>query len=204
MTGIYGGFLITQCYLLLRGRFRASGVPSLGVLSALLTFVVVMGLDGLNSTLVDVRLVTIYPPANALRFITGALTGTTLAVFLWLLISNILWRQDRQRPGKVINRLHELVILGLPSAGFGALAMSNWLPLYPVIALALVVSAVLVIFELALCFVVLIRREENTARSIGDLSRAVFWSLLVAYLFMMSMSGARFLLEATLRPPQLG
>ncbi len=203
MTGIYGAFLITQLYLLVRGRFRASGIPSLGVLSALLVFVVVMGLDGLNSTLVDVQLITIYPPANVLRFITGAFTGTTLAIFLWLLIGNILWSRDQQRSEKVIGRFHELLMLAVPIAGFGLLAMSGWPSLYPLIALTLVISAVVVIFELSLCFVVLTRHEENVARSLRDLSHAAFWALLAAYVFMTSMSGVRFLMEVLVHPPQL-
>ena len=186
MTGIYGGFFVTQLYLLLRGRFRAGGVPSLGVLSTLLVFVVLMGLDGLNSTLADVRLVTVYSPTNVLRYATGALTGTTLAVFLWLLTSNILWSADVQRPAKVISGFGELALIALPVAGFGLLAMSGWALLYPFVALVLVVSAVLVIFQLAICFVLLSRHEENRARSSADLSRVAVWSLLAAFLFMMA------------------
>lgn len=203
MTGIYGAFLITQAYLLVRGRWRAGGVPSLWILSVFLIFVVVMGLDGLNSTLDDVRLLTVYPPSNLLRFVTGAFTGTTLAVFLWLLTSNILWAADRQRRDPVIGRAHELALMAVPVAAFGALAMSGWRPVYSILAVLLVLSAVVVIFELAMCFVQISRKRENSAVSIQDLAQAAVWSLLAAYIFMAAIAGTRFWMEAALGIKQL-
>ena len=196
MTGIYGAFLITQVYLLVRGRWRASGVPSVWVLSALLSFIVIMGLDGLNSTLDDVRLLTVYPPSNLLRFVTGALTGTTLAVFLWLLTSNILWETAQQSSQPVIDGFRDLQVIALLIVAFGAVVMSGWLPIFPVLAVFLVVSAVTVIFELALCFTQLARKRENTARIASDLAQAAVWSLSGAYVFMFAMAGMRYWLEA--------
>ncbi len=203
MTGIYGGFLITQLYFLLRRRFRAGGVPSLSVLATLSLFIVAMGLDGVNSTLDDVRLITVYQPSNVLRYVTGALTGTTLAVFLWLLTSNILWSVDQQLPVKVVGRFGELFLIALPVTMFGLLAMSGWSPLYGFIAVFLVLAAVLVIFELAICMLQLGRRRENSARSVRDLSSAALTALVCAFLFMSVMSGIRFLMEATMNVKQL-
>ena len=48
----------------------------ISIVVTLALFVVAMGLDGLNSTLDDVGLITIYQPLNEMRYITGALTGT--------------------------------------------------------------------------------------------------------------------------------
>ena len=53
MTGIYGGFLVTFCYLLAMGRARAWGEFRRPVLVLLGLFVVMMGIDGSNSTLRD-------------------------------------------------------------------------------------------------------------------------------------------------------
>ena len=203
MTGIYGGFLITQLYLLLRGRFRASGVPSLPVLSALFVFIVAMGLDGLNSTLDDVRLVTLYQPNNVLRYITGALTGTTLAVFLWLLTNNISWNVEDQRTDKIIGRFGEFAILAVPVAAFGLLAMSGWRAAYPFLAVFLVSAAILVMFELSICFLQLGRHLENHARSLSDLAGVAVGALLCAYLFMSVVAASRFLMEATMNIKQL-
>ncbi len=203
MTGIYSGFLISQLYLLVRGRFRAGGVPSLPILSVLCLFILAMGIDGVNSTLNDIQLLTIYQPTNVLRFVTGALTGTTLAVFLWLLTSNILWTREEQRPDNVLSGAMDLLLIALPIAAFGVVAMSNWGPVYPLLALFLVISAVLVIFELAICFIQLTRHKENTARSLHDLAGVAVGSLLCAYVFMSFVAGSRFLMEATMNIRQL-
>lgn len=202
MTGIYGGFVMTQLYLLLRRRYRASGVPSLSILVTLSLFIVAMGLDGVNSMLDDLRLMTVYQPSNLLRYVTGALTGTTLAVFLWLLTSNILWHADHQRPDKVIGGVSELALIAVPITAFGLLAMSGWSPVYDVIAVFLVWSAVLVVFELAICMLQLGRKRENSAASLRDLSSAALMALLCAYGFMSLIAGSRFIMEATmnLRP----
>lgn len=203
MTGIYSAFLITQIYLLLRGRFRASGIPSLAILVTLSVFIVAMGIDGINSTLNDVRLLTVYQPSNVLRYVTGALTGTTLAVFLWLLTSNILWHVQEQRSNLVVERFWELLILGAPITLFGLMAISDWRPLYPLLAGLLAVSAVLLMFELSICLIQLGRRRENSARTLPDLSSAAALALVGAYVFMTFLSGSRFLLEAMLQVKQL-
>lgn len=203
MTGIYSAFLVTQLYLLIRGRFRASGVPSLAILVTLCVFIVLMGIDGINSTLNDVQLLTVYQPSNILRYITGALTGTTLAVFLWLLTSNILWHVQEQRTDLVIERYWELLIVGVPITLFGLLATSGWQPIYPLIAAFLAISAVILVFELSICLIQLGRQRENSARKLSDLASAAAVALVGAYVFMTFLSGSRFLLEAMLQVKQL-
>ncbi len=197
MTGIYGGFLITQLYLLARGRFRVGGVPSVTILTILSLFIVAMGIDGVNSTLDDVQLLTIYQPNNVLRFVTGALTGTTLAVFLWLLAINILWHVDTQRPEKVVSGIADLALIAVPVTLFGLLVTSSWLPAYSVIAIFLLCAALIVIFELTICLLLLFRRRESSARSLRDLSSSAVGAMVAAYLFIFAMAGLRFLMEAT-------
>ncbi len=197
MTGIYGGFLITQLYLLGRGRFRAGGVPSLSMLTVLSLFIAAMGIDGVNSTLDDVQLLTIYHPNNVLRFVTGALTGTTLAVFLWLLTVNILWHVDKQRPDQVVSGFADMALVAGPIALFGLIVISGWLPAYALIAIFLVCAAVLVIFELAICLLLLVRHRESSARSLRELSSSAVGAMIAAYLFIFTMAGLRFLMEAT-------
>lgn len=203
MTGIYGGFLITQCYLLARGRFRASGIPSLPVIGALSLFILLMGLDGLNSTFDDMALFTVYQPSNLLRYATGALTGTTLAVLLWLLTSNLLWRLDRQRPEPVVRHVRELFLIGLGLTGFGWLAMSDWQPIYRLLSFVLVCAAICAMFQLSIAFLQLARRKENTARKLNDLAGVASGALVCAYGFLFFVSGSRFLMEAALHVKEL-
>jgi len=203
MTGIYGGFLITQCYLLARGRFRASGIPSLPVIGALSLFVIVMGLDGLNSTFNDMALFTVYQPSNLLRYATGALTGTTLAVFLWLLTSSLLWRLERQRSEPVVQHIGELFMIGIGLAGFGWLAMSGWQPAYRLLSLLLVCAAISALFQLSIAFLQLARRKENTAVTLTDLAGVATGALLCAYGFLFFVAGSRFLMEMTLHVKEM-
>lgn len=203
MTGIYGGFLITQCYLLVRGRFRASGIPSLPVIGALSVFVILMGLDGLNSTFDDMALFTIYQPSNLLRYATGALTGTTLAVLLWLLTGSLLWSLDRQRPEPIVRDFGELFLIGLGLAGFGWLAMSGWRLAYRPLSFLLIAAAISALFQLSIAFLQLARRRENTARRLSDLAGVATVALLCAYAFLFVVSSSRFLLEMTLHVKEL-
>src|SRR5919199_4078964 len=66
MTGIYGGFLISQLYFLLRQRLRVTEIPSLAIVIALTLFVVAMGVDGFNSLLSGIDQPTLYEPSNLL------------------------------------------------------------------------------------------------------------------------------------------
>jgi hypothetical protein len=160
-----------------------------------------MGLDGLNSTLDDVGLITIYQPLNEMRYITGALTGTALGVFLWLLAGSILWRRDRQVNQPIIRGWRELLaLLGLVS-GFGLVAVSGWVALYGPLVFVLAASAVIVLFTLSLSFIQLTRRRENSAVATSDLAGPAIAALVCSYAIMLVLGGGRFWLEAAMNLP---
>src|SRR5205085_7394396 len=83
-TGIYGGFLVSTLYLLALGRGRAAKLPPWPILITLLAFVAIMGLDGINSMLVDMFLPHLYTPRNDLRTLTGIGMGVAMAVLMFL------------------------------------------------------------------------------------------------------------------------
>lgn len=201
MTGIYGGFIVSQLFLLFRGRFRATALPPLSIVVTLALFVVAMGLDGLNSTLDDVGLITIYQPLNEMRYITGALTGTALGVFLWLLSGSILWRRDRQVNQPIIRGWRELLVLLGLVAGFGLIAASGWTALYGPLVFILAASAVIVLFTLSLSFIQLTRRRENSAVVAADLGGPAVVALVSSYAVMLILGGGRFWLEAAMNLP---
>jgi uncharacterized membrane protein len=198
MTGIYGGFLISQFYLLSRQRLRVSGIPSLAIVVALGLFVVAMGLDGLNSLIDDMGRPTLYEPSNLIRYSTGALTGTTLGVVLWLLGSQVLWyRRDRiQQP--ILRSWGELLQILALAVVFGLLASSGWPALYTPIVLLLVVSAVMVLFMMALILIQLARGSDSAVRRLHELAGPATVALLAAYLGMFALAAGRCLLEGTL------
>ena len=64
MTGIYGGFACACGWFLARGRWRYGGIPSIGIALALAGFVVALGIDGVNSFLLDTGQWHLYEPRN--------------------------------------------------------------------------------------------------------------------------------------------
>ena len=56
-----------------------------------------MGLDGVNSTLMDFGYPYAYEPDNRLRLASGLLMGVTLGVMLCYLIGATLWAYVRMR-----------------------------------------------------------------------------------------------------------
>ena len=195
MTGIYAGFLITQLTLLARGRFRAARLPSLPLLAALALFVVAMGIDGINSTLVDLHLAPFYVPSNDLRYLTGALTGTTVGTCLWFLAGAVLW-QPSQGSRRTVLLWRDLLLLAAPAGVFGLAATSGWLPLYPLLAVVLVVAAVVLLWEFALITLQLFRMRERTAQGLSDLAGPAVAALLLSYAVLLVLGGGRFALEA--------
>ena len=198
MTGIYGGFLISQLYFLLRRRLRVTEIPSLAIVIALTLFVVAMGVDGFNSLLSGIDQPTLYEPSNLLRYSTGALMGTTLGIALWLLTSNVLWCRRDQIRQPLIRGWGELLQILTLAAIFGMLAASGRPVLYTPITLLLIVSAVIVLFTMALALIQLARRRDATVTALGELAGPAVGALLSAYLVLAILGGGRFLLEGML------
>ena len=196
MTGIYGGFAMTSIFLLARGRWGRGGLPSLGIAALLGAFVMALGVDGLNSTLLDIGAWHLYTPANEFRLLTGLLTGVSLAAFVWMLVGQVSLQQTWISVKPVIEGYRDLAaILGV-LALFGALVLTNWEPARLPLTALLIVSAVSVLTGLSLAFVLLIGRRENRAATTLELAAPATVSLLIAFAVMGFTGGGRFILEA--------
>jgi uncharacterized membrane protein len=198
MSGIYGGFAVAALFLLARGRWRAGGIPSIGVLLLLAGGVAALGLDGVNSTLVDARAPHLYAPRNELRLATGLLTGTALAVFAWLLLGQIGFAPNAARRRRVVAGVRELAALLAVQAAFGLLVASTWAPLRVPITFVLLFAAVALLTALVLAFVLLLSRRENQALDTWQLAGPATAALLLAFAILGLAGGGRFLLEALL------
>lgn len=196
MTGIYGGVLVCHLYLLARRRLRSGALPPMPIILTLALFVVAMAIDGFNSLAADLGLSVLYQPNNALRYLTGALTGTTLGVFLWFLAANILWRADGPARPPILRGWSELLTVLALAGGFGLVAGSGIGAFYEPVALALIVGAVLTLFVMALVVIQLGRHHETLASGLRDLAGPATAALAVAYLFLLVTGGGRFLLES--------
>lgn len=196
MTGIYGGFGITSLFFLARGRWGQGGLPSLGVAALLALGIVALGLDGLNSTLVDLGTWYLYTPVNELRLATGLATGVALATFIWLLIGQVALRPSERSNAKLITGYRELAAIALLAGGYAVIVVTGWTPLRLPLTALLIASAIAVLTGLSLAFVLLIGRRENQATRTSDLAAPASIALLAAFAVLALTSGSRFILEA--------
>jgi uncharacterized membrane protein len=196
MTGIYGGFAMSSLYFFLRGRWGQGGLPSIGVAAILGTFVVAMGIDGLNSTLLDMGFWYAYEPMNELRLGTGLLTGISLAVFIWLLLGQVTLRQSEKTLLPVVSGYRDILAILIVASAYAAVILTGWQALWLPLTALLIASAVAVIGGLSLAFVLLVGRRENTATTTSQLAGPASVALLIAFAVMAVTSGGRFAMEA--------
>lgn len=203
MTGIYGGFACAAGLLVARGRWRYAGIPPAGIAAALALFVLALAADGVNSFLLDIGRPHLYAPRNDLRLVTGLLTGTSLAVFIWLLIGQVAFATSRRTRQPPVAGWRDLALLLVAQGAFAALVLSRWEPLRVPLTLLLLVSALLVVGSLALAFVILLSRREGRALAARDLAGPATVAFFLALGVLFVTAGGRFLLEAALGlPPQ--
>jgi uncharacterized membrane protein len=198
MTGIYGGFAVASLYMFVRGRWRAGLIPPLRVLIAMVVFVLLLAIDGVNSTLLDLGMWHAYEPRNIVRLGTGLLTGTTLAMFVWMLVAQVGFaREARVRRAPVVGLL-DLSALVAAQAAFGLIVYLRPEILRVPLTLMLLTAAMLAVSGLTLAFVLLLTRSENVARRTRDLAPYATIALVIALLIIGATGGGRFALEAWL------
>lgn len=135
MIGIYGGLMVTFLLLLGLRRWdaRRLGDPlTIGVLAVMFGS---MAFDGINSTLMEMKLPYLYTTTNPIRLATGLLSGIALAPFmLWLANMVLLPKTPRARRAVLRNPWELLLPVALNSI-FGALIVSGLSWLYYPLAL---------------------------------------------------------------------
>jgi uncharacterized membrane protein len=196
MTGIYGGFAVTCLCLLAFGKWRATGLPSRLAGGAAIAGVLLLGIDGVNSTLKDLGLWYAYEPLNALRLATGLGTGFALALFVWLLVSQLGFQRPSRRPVSVLGSGGEFAVTVTALTGFGLLVWTGWSPLRLPFTILLISSTLLALTGLMLAFVLLVSRRENTAADTWQLAAPATMALALALALLAGTSGSRFLVEA--------
>jgi len=140
-------------FLGLMAKGRASRFPPVKVLVLLVGFIVLLGIDGLNSYLSLISLPHLYGPHNTLRLITGTLYGLSLSALIFPVFNFTLWKEPK--PTEALSGFKELSFL-LWGALFIVLIVEAQIDalLYP-LALASALG-VLVIFTLVNTLLVLV------------------------------------------------
>lgn len=160
--GIYVGFLVTWLYIIAIGRARAKGMPPWQMLIALVSFVGIMGVDGVNAFLYDLRVVPhLYAPRLELRLATGLLCGMAFGGVMTPVVNFSLWQQNDARP-VLENWKHFFAALAL----MGALFLMNYseigLFLYP-LAIVTSASTIILIALINMVFILSLARKEGSA-----------------------------------------
>jgi uncharacterized membrane protein len=194
-TGIYSSFLITGVYLLALGRRRAAKLPPWPITIVLALFVVIMGVDGLNSMMLDMFMPHLYTPQNWLRTLTGIGMGISIAAVM-LLILNVSLRRDPDTQQPIFASWLELggalLINGLVwVAIYGNLGIMYW----PVAIVAwLGITGVLYCVNLLLT--ALFMRYEGMVTHVAQLVKPASFALLFTLFELGALSAMRFWLEA--------
>lgn len=195
-TGIYLGVALGVAAMVVAGRGRAGALPPLRVIITLILFIVAMGLDGVNSFLTLLpRLPHVYEPQNWLRLVTGTLDGVAMAVLIFPMFNQTLWRNWEDRP--VIANMREVGVLVLLAAVVIALVLSdNAVILYP-LALISVGGVVLLLTLTNSMLFMLITRTENKARAAWDALLPLTGGLVGSFALILLIDVARFVATGT-------
>ena len=164
-TGIYLGVLLGMVTMLALGRRRAGGMPRAPIFAALLGFIGIMGVDGVNSYLTFFPgLPHLYEPNNTLRVITGLLNGLALAGLMFPVLNQTLWADWEDKP--VLGRWRELLLLvGLAGVIAVLIFTDQVIFLYPLALLSVVgVLAILVALNTTILLIAL--KQENKVRTL--------------------------------------
>ena len=168
MVGIFLGWLTTTAYFVLRGRGKSGQMASTPFMLVALALIGVMGIDGVNATLTDLRLPHLYEPQNPLRLFTGFGAGIAAGIVLLPAFNMTVWRSYRScQPLSGWRDLGLLALLHVPLALL-IMAQVGFL-LYP-LALGTVAGILGILTMINMVFATYIGRREYSSRNWLDAS----------------------------------
>ena len=120
-TGMYLGLLLGVAFLIVRRRTHAARLPSAAIVAVLIGFIIIMGIDGVNSTISIIPgAPQLYHTTNIHRLVTGSLFGLTMALLFLPMLNTAVWR--------------------LPS---GDPSVKNWREFFALLVVTLAIDAVI-------------------------------------------------------------
>ena len=192
-TGTYLGALLGFLGLAALRRRRASSLPPSEVLVSLISFIVLWGVDGLNSFLsLFPNAPHFYEPHNLLRLITGILQGLALSIIVYPIFNFVLWKEtDNER---VIRNWRELGYLLIPAALLVWIVQTQASFLLHPVAVLSVLGVLAMLMIVNTMIVLIVTRRESKAESWRD----AFLPLLLGFLATFLELGALGLLHLAL------
>lgn len=188
--GMFAGFLLGFIYLVILGRGKAKRLPSPRILTLLVGFIVLMGLDGLNAVAYDLYLPTPYVPNLFMRSGTGLLTGLALSGIMIPIFNQSTWQQGK--PVASLSGWREVVPALLLLAIFWAAGLSGWKPLlYPISIMAIFGQVILMVSLGTMVASILLRREGQVS-NFTELAPLILIGLIVVVAVLGATSIVRF------------
>ena len=136
-TGMYLGFFIGLVFLIIRRRTHSARMPTAAIVSVLIGFITIMGVDGINSTIsVIPGAPQLYHTTNLHRILTGTLFGIAMCMLLFPVFSTAIWQQPSG--DRTVKHWRELIVLVLVAFAIDAvvLTQADWL-FYPITILSI-------------------------------------------------------------------
>ncbi len=195
-TGIYLGVLTGLGLLVAGRRGRASRLPPKSVLLMMAAFVLLMGLDGLNSYLhLFPGYHGPYAPQNWLRLITGSLTGLAMINLILPVFNAVVW--TRPQPARALRSWRDMGGLMLVVVLLDALVLLENPSLLLFLGLLTATGPVIVLTMVWTILFLSFTRRENSARSWRDLAIPVIAGVAITFLMIGGIDAVRFLLTGT-------
>jgi uncharacterized membrane protein len=172
-TGMYVGFLTGLVFLIIRRRTHAARMPSTSIISALIGFITIMGIDGINSTIsVIPGAPQLYHTTNIHRIVTGSLFGLAMCMLFFPVFSTAIWR--RPSGERSVKNWRELIVMVLAAlvVDVVVLTQADWL-FYPVTILSIVGPLLLLSFMGAI-IVLTMRNLVNSVDRWRELAAPMF------------------------------
>lgn len=200
-TGTFSGAFIGIVAQLWLARRRA-GFPSNRILAILALLALAWAVDGSNSYLfllkqtspTPIPIPNLYQPNNTLRLFTGSGMGLAMALVLYPVLNQTLWRRIDDRPtltdGAALSLLASLYLLDF------AILSEHPLVLYPIAILSPLGALGLLVIVFTLVWVMLMR-EENTFEDYRQLWLPTLAGLTLALLLVGGIDLLRFHLTGT-------
>lgn len=196
-TGIYLGISLTFVVLALAGRRRWSDLPPLKVMLVLIGFVLVMGIDGINSySHFFPNLPHAYEPRNWLRLITGMGAGLTMGAIMFPALAQTLWHEQKKRPA--LGKLRELAGLVLLAAVAVALVLSNQPTILYVLGLVSAAGVLVILTAINSTALLILSRRDAQATNWQQAAVPLMIGLLLAVAQIGIVSFGRFALTGTM------
>ncbi len=200
-SGIYLGSLLAFAIMgLVWGKSRAGNLPPVSVLAVLVGFIVVMGIDGINSYLTFFpTLPHLYEPSNFLRMVTGTLNGLALSAIVFPVFNFTLWKDTTLEHS--IDNFRELALLLVMAAVLiGVVVARIDFLLYP-LAILSAVGVLVMLTAVNTMIVLIVLRREGMAVTWGDAALPLLMGLLVSLLELAGMDLLRLALTRSMGLP---